>query len=468
MSKRHVLELDAEILADLLAGGQDGDVLEHRLAAIAEARRLDGRDLEATAQLVDHQGGERLALDVLGDDQQRPARLHDQFEEGQQRLQARQLLLMDEDVRVLELGDHLLGVGDEVRREIAAVELHAFDDLELGLHALGFLDGDHAVLADLVHRLGDHVADRFVAIGRDGADLGDLLAGRDLLRAALEFFDHQFAGQIDAALEVHRVHAGGDRLGAFAHDRLGEHGRRGGAVAGGVRRPGRHFAHQLGAHVLELVGKLDLLGDGDAVLGDARRAVRLVEHDIAALGAERDLHRVGQDIDAADHAGAGVAAKTYFFRCHGFYSLFEMLGRCRPALRRLLLGDGDTWAFDDAHDVRLLHDQEILAVELDLRAGPLAEQDAVAFLDVERHDRALLVAGARADGDDLALHRLFLGGVRNDDAALGLAFFLDTLDHDAVVKRTELHGSSSNFLGFGASAERALQQLVERWCALIN
>ena len=59
----HVLELDAEILADLLAGGQDGDVLEHRLAAIAEARRLDGRDLEPAAQLVDDQGGQRLALD---------------------------------------------------------------------------------------------------------------------------------------------------------------------------------------------------------------------------------------------------------------------------------------------------------------------------------------------------------------------------------------------------------------------
>src|SRR5216683_3120125 len=80
--ERHVLELDAEILADLLAGGQDGDVLEHGLAAIAEARRLDGRDLEAAAQLVDDQGGQRLAFDFLGDDQQRPARLDDQLEQG--------------------------------------------------------------------------------------------------------------------------------------------------------------------------------------------------------------------------------------------------------------------------------------------------------------------------------------------------------------------------------------------------
>ena len=64
-----VLELDAQVLADHLALGQDRDVLEHRLAAVAEARRLDGRDLQPAAQLVDHQRRQGLALDVLGHDQ---------------------------------------------------------------------------------------------------------------------------------------------------------------------------------------------------------------------------------------------------------------------------------------------------------------------------------------------------------------------------------------------------------------
>jgi hypothetical protein len=48
---------------------------------------------------------------------------------------------------------HLLGVGDEVRRQIAAVELHAFDDVQLELETLGLLDGDDAFLADLLHGL---------------------------------------------------------------------------------------------------------------------------------------------------------------------------------------------------------------------------------------------------------------------------------------------------------------------------
>ena len=40
-----------------------------------------------------------------------------------------------QDVGVFQLGPHLLGVGDEVGREVAAVELHAFDDVELGLES---------------------------------------------------------------------------------------------------------------------------------------------------------------------------------------------------------------------------------------------------------------------------------------------------------------------------------------------
>src|SRR5829696_532642 len=74
-------------------------------------------------------------------------------------------------------------------------------------------------------------------------------------------------------------------------------------------------------------------------------------------------------------------------------------------------------AFEDAHDVGLLHDEELLVVELDLGARPLAEQDAVAGLHVEGAQLALVVERAGADGDHLALLRLLLGGVGDDDAA---------------------------------------------------
>ena len=156
-----------------------------------------------------------------------------------------------------------------------------------------------------------------VAVRRDRADLGHFLGRLHLLGAALDVLHDLGDGEVDAALQVHRVHAGRNRLRALAHDRGGEHRRGRGAVAGEVVGLRGHFAHHLGAHVLELVGELDLLGDGDAVLGDARRAERLLDHDVAALRAERDLHRVGEDLDAAQHLVARVGGETYVFGSHG-------------------------------------------------------------------------------------------------------------------------------------------------------
>ena len=86
-----VLELEADLLGDDLAAGEDRHVLEHRLAALAEAGGLDGDRLERAADLVDDERGERLALDVLGDDHERAARLHDLLEHRQQVLDRRDL-----------------------------------------------------------------------------------------------------------------------------------------------------------------------------------------------------------------------------------------------------------------------------------------------------------------------------------------------------------------------------------------
>src|SRR3569833_4496585 len=88
---------------------------------------------------------------------------------------------------------------------------------------------------------------------------------------------------------------------------------------------------------------------------------------------------------------------------------------------------------EHAHDVALLHDQEILAVDLHFGAGPLAEQHAVTDFDVDRDQLAALVAATGADGGDFALRGLFLGRVGNDDTASGLLFSDDALDLVAVV-----------------------------------
>ncbi len=96
---------------------------------------------------------------------------------------------------------HLVGVGDEVGREITAVELQALDHVEFSLQALGFLDRNDTLVADLLHRLGDLRADFGVAVGRNGANLRwyarrgapDAGASEGLMAGLRGAFDHASA-----------------------------------------------------------------------------------------------------------------------------------------------------------------------------------------------------------------------------------------------------------------------------------
>src|SRR3954468_13257643 len=82
--QRGVLQLEADVLGDDVATGQDGHVGQHRLAAVTETGGLHGHGLQHTVQLVEQQCGERLGLHVVGDDGQRPAGPHDLFEDREQ------------------------------------------------------------------------------------------------------------------------------------------------------------------------------------------------------------------------------------------------------------------------------------------------------------------------------------------------------------------------------------------------
>ena len=66
--------------------------------------------------------------------------------------------------------------------------------------------------------------------------------------------------------------------------------------------------------------------------------------------------------------------------------------------------------------------------------GVLAEQHFVTGLDVERDDGSVILYFPLAGRDDLALLRLFLGSVRDDDASNLLFRFLDAFDDETVVK----------------------------------
>ena len=291
-------------------------VAQHLLAAVTEARRLDGNDLQGAPKLVHHQRRERLALDILGDDQHRLPALGDLFEQGQELLHGGNLLVVDQEVGVVQHRLHLLRIGDEVGRQVAAVELHAVHGFQRGLEALGLLDGDDAFLADLFHRISNEVPDFLVGVRGDGADLRDLLLAHRRNRNALELLDDGGDRAIDATLELHRVGARRDVLETLTEDRLCQHGGGGGAVTGQIGGLGGDLLHHLGTQVLDRVAQLNFLGDGDAVLGHGRRAELLVDDDVPTPGSERDPDGLGQGVDPLLELRTGLGAEEQFFRCH--------------------------------------------------------------------------------------------------------------------------------------------------------
>ena len=152
-----------------------------------------------------------------------------------------------------------------------------------------------------------------VAAGH-GRDRGHVLLGVDVAGGVAQRVADGLDGLVHAALEAHRVRAGGDGPQALVHHRLGEDCRGGRAVTGDVVGLGGDLLGELRTEVLERVVELDLAGDGHAVVGDGRRAPLLVEDDVAALGAERDLDGVGEGVHAPLEGTASVLVELQDLR----------------------------------------------------------------------------------------------------------------------------------------------------------
>src|SRR6056297_303117 len=98
--------------------------------------------------------------------------------------------------------------------------------------------------------------------------------------------------------------------------------------------------------------------------------------------------------------------------------------------------------FDDSEDVVLAHDQILLTFNLDFTAGILAEQNLVAFLDIQWQNLAFRSYFAFTYRNDLAFLRLFLGdGVGDNNSRSGLGFLFHTLDNDTILQWSDLHSA---------------------------
>src|SRR5690606_11585614 len=90
----------------------------------------------------------------------------------------------------------------------------------------------------------------------------------------------------------------------------------------------RNFLDMVGAESLVGFIELDVPGDGHAVVGDRRRAPLLVQDDVAPLGTEGHLHRVGEGVDATLQGAPSLLVERKDLR-HGFSSSDHLVTTAR-------------------------------------------------------------------------------------------------------------------------------------------
>ena len=96
----------------------------------------------------------------------------------------------------------------------------------------------------------------------------DLFLGLNFLCGGEQSLGHSLNSLLNAALEAQRVSASSHVAQALANQCLSQNGSGGGTVTCDVVSLLSNFLDQLSTDLLERLFELDLLGDGDAVVGD--------------------------------------------------------------------------------------------------------------------------------------------------------------------------------------------------------
>src|SRR5699024_9297442 len=160
----NLIQLHAQVFGNNLCTSQGGNVLQHGLAAAAEARGFDSNSVQGTAQFVDHQGGQCFTVNIFSDDESRILFLQNLFQQWQEFLHVGDLRLGQQNVWIFQHGFLTLSVSDHVWRQVALIEFHTFGDFQLGVCSGGFLHGDNTVDANGIEGLGQQFTD-FVFTG---------------------------------------------------------------------------------------------------------------------------------------------------------------------------------------------------------------------------------------------------------------------------------------------------------------
>src|SRR5690606_33854307 len=236
MLKGSALQIQTHFFRDHSSAGQHSDVLQHGFTTVAEARSLTGSNFNDAANVVNNQGRQRFTFNVFSDNNQWLASFGHAFQHRQHLTDVRDLLVTQQDVRAVLLNAHAGLIVDEVRRQVATVELHTFYDVQFVVEAGACFNSNNTFFTHFFHGFSNQTADGGVAVRRNSTYLRDRFAVSTWLSNGFEVCNSSGDGFVDTALQVHRVHTGCDSLQAFVYDGLSQNGCSGSTVTGIVRR----------------------------------------------------------------------------------------------------------------------------------------------------------------------------------------------------------------------------------------
>merc|ERR1719234_2152528 len=222
-----------------------------------------------------------------------------------------------------------LGAVDEVRRDVAAVKLHALNDVHLIVQSLAVLHSDDALLANLGHCLSNQVANSSVSVGRDSCNLCNFFGGGNRLGQAFQVVADRLHSNHKASPDLNWVGAVGNVVKTLACNCPCQNRGSCCSVASFLVGFVGNILDKFGSDVLKLVLQFDCLGHSNAVLGDFWAAPGRFNYNVPTLGAHSHRNSIGQDIHSFQHF------------CSHLSSTPDILGKAPVGEGSKMCGGGD-------------------------------------------------------------------------------------------------------------------------------
>ncbi|CCX43770.1 putative uncharacterized protein [Prevotella sp. CAG:1031] len=232
------------------------------------------------------------------------------------------------------------------------------------------------------------MSDSFVVVCADACNIFNLLEIVTYgLGKLLDASDNSRYSLVDTALEIHRIGTCGHILQTDTDNRLSKDGSGCCAVTCIIAGLRGNLLHELSAHILEGIFKLDFTGNTHTVFSDVRCAELFFDNNITAFRAKSYLNGIGKSVDTLFKLFACFDIEKNFF-CHNFWIL----------------------SIDNCQNIALAHDKIFIAVEFDFSACIFAVEDFVTFL---KHH--LFIFGTVAGCKNFAFKGFFLCGIRDNN-----------------------------------------------------